>query len=65
MQGVEFVVGSLPCCERFSPGIPQKPTFPNSNLIWNAGTHLNEFLRTPECFEGKQIPDYVFKNNII
>ena len=33
---VEFVVGSLPCSERFSPGTlvfhsPQKPTFPNSN----------------------------------
>ena len=32
---VEFVVGSLPCCERFSPETPvfhssQKPIFPNS-----------------------------------
>ena len=37
---VEFVVGSRPCSERFSPGSPvspspQKPTFPNSNSIWN------------------------------
>ena len=36
---VEFVVGSLPC-RGFSAGTPvfpspQKPTFPNSNLIWN------------------------------
>ena len=40
---VEFVVGSLPCSERFFPGFsafppPQKPTLPNSNLIWNAQT---------------------------
>ena len=37
---VEFVVGSLPCSERFSPGTlvfhsPQKPTFPNSNSTRN------------------------------
>ena len=36
---VEFVVGSLPCSERF-PGTtvfpsPQKPTFPNSNSTKN------------------------------
>ena len=37
---VEFVVGSHPCSEGFSPGTPtvflplQKPTFPNSNSIW-------------------------------
>ena len=36
---VEFVVGSRPCSEGFSPGTlvflpPQKPTFPNSNLTW-------------------------------
>ena len=33
----------------FSPGTPvfpspQKPTFPNSNSIWNARTRLNEFI---------------------
>ena len=49
----------------FSPGILQKPTFPNSNLIRNARTQLNEFLRTPECFVDKQIPDCTFFNNII
>ena len=37
---VEFVVGSRPCSEGFSLGSPvflppQKPTFPNSNSIWN------------------------------
>ena len=33
---VEFVVGSLPCSKRgFSPGTPQKPTFPNSNSTSN------------------------------
>ena len=37
---VEFVVGSLPCCERFFSGTPvfpshQKTTFPNSNSTRN------------------------------
>ncbi len=37
---VEFVVGSRPCSEGFSPGSlvflpPQKPTLPNSNSNWN------------------------------
>ena len=36
---VEFVVGSRPRCESFSPGSPvflppQKPKFPNSNSTW-------------------------------
>ena len=36
---VEFVVGSRPCSEGFSPGFPvflppQKPTFPISNSTW-------------------------------
>ena len=36
----EFVVGSRPWSEGFSPGAPvflppQKPTFLNSNSIWN------------------------------
>ena len=40
---VEFVVGSLLCSERFSPGTsvfpsPQKPAFLNSNSIWTSGT---------------------------
>ena len=56
---VEFVVGSLPCSERFFSGYsgfpsPQKPTLPNSNSIWNARTRLNEFIGTPRCFLGKQ-----------
>ena len=38
--GLSFVVGSRPCSESFSPGPPvfpppQKPTFPDSNSIWN------------------------------
>ena len=38
---IEFVVGSLPCSEGFSPGSlvflpPQKPTFLNSNSIGNS-----------------------------
>ena len=44
---VEFVVGSLPCPERFFTVFsgflsPQKPTLPNSNSIWNAQIRLNE-----------------------
>ena len=47
----------------FSPAapvfpFPQKPTLPNSTSIWNAQTHLNEFIRTPKCFVGKQITIY-------
>ena len=43
----------------FSPGTPvfsspQKPTFSNSNSIWNARTHLNDFIGTPKCFMGKK-----------
>ena len=49
---VEFVVGSRPCSEGFSPGTlvflpPQEPTFSNSNstcFSWNARSALNEFL---------------------
>ena len=38
---VDFVVGSLLASRGFSPGTPvfpspQRPTFPNSNLIWNS-----------------------------
>ena len=41
---VEFVVGSRPCSEGFSPGTlvfypPQKPTFPNSNSMWKQRTN--------------------------
>ena len=44
----------------FCPGTPpviispKKPTFPNSNSIWNARTRLNEFIRSSKCFVGKQ-----------
>ena len=46
----KFVVGSLPCSERFLSGYsgftpPLKPTLPNSNSIWNARTH--ELLSAP------------------
>ena len=38
---VEFVVGSCPCSEGFSPGSrvflpPEEATLPNSNSIWNS-----------------------------
>ena len=42
----------------FSPGTPffcLLKTLPNSNSIWNARRHFNEFLRIPKCFMGKQI----------
>ena len=48
---VEFVVGYLPCSEKFLSGyssFPQKPTLQNSNSIMNAQTRL-------KCFVGKQI----------
>ena len=55
---VEFVVGSRLRSEGFSPGSPvflppQKPTFLNSNSIWNTRTPLNEFPRALWCFVGK------------
>ena len=43
------VVGN--CCVRFETS---KLTISNSNSIWNARTRLNEFIRTPMCFVGKQ-----------
>ena len=54
---VKFVVGSLVCSERFSPGTPvfpspQKPTFPNSNSILEC---TDIFERVPWCSLGKQI----------
>ena len=49
---IEFIVGSRPCCEGFSPGTPvfpshQKPTFPNFDLIRNlraTGLSVNLFF---------------------
>ena len=51
----------------FSPGTPvfpspQKPTLQNSNSIWNARARLNEFIRTPKYFVGKQITIHNFYN---
>ena len=44
---------------------PQKPTLPNSNSILNAQTRLNEFIRTPKCFVGKQITIYSLQPAIL
>ena len=33
----------------------QEPTLPNFNSICTSQTRLNEFVRTPTCFVGKQI----------
>ena len=48
--------GLSPCTPVFLS--PKKWTLPNSNSIWNARKRLNEFLRTPKCFVGKQISNY-------
>ena len=50
---IEFVVCSLVFLQVLPvfPS-PKKPTIPNSNSI---RTRLNELLRTPMCFAGKQI----------
>ena len=63
----EFVVGSLHCSKKFLSGysgfpLSSKPALPNSNSIWNALTHLNEFIWTPKCSVGKQITIYNFTN---
>ena len=54
---VEFVVGSRPCSEGFSPGSPvflppQKPTLPNS--IWN------QWSKSHSVEVPLQIPIYLF-----
>ena len=46
---VEFVVGSRPCSEGFSPGspvflTPQKPTLSNSNSIWNQWDRKSHYV---------------------
>ena len=66
---VEFVVGSLPCSERFLSGysgfpLSSKPTLPNSYSIWNARTRLNEFIWTRKCSLGKQITIFNFTNDV-
>ena len=51
---VEFVVGSRPCSEGFSPGSPvfvpsQKPIFPNSNSIGNSRATGLSVYQTVVC----------------
>ena len=51
---VEFVVGSRPCYEGFSPGTPvflapQTSTFPNSNPTWKQWTNTH-FVDVPQKF---------------
>ena len=48
--------GLSPCTPVFLS--PKKSTLPNSNSIWNARRRLNEFVRTPKCYVGKQISNY-------
>ena len=40
---------------RVFPSYQKPTTLPNSNSIWNPWTRLNEFIRTPNYFVGKQI----------
>ena len=40
-----------------------KPTFPNSNSIWNAQTRFNEFIWTSKCSAGTN-DNFSFKANI-
>ena len=60
-MSVEFVVGSLLCSERFFSGYSGFPLSSKTNISkfqFDPGMHghvLNEFLRTPKCFVGKQI----------
>ena len=57
---VEFVVGSRPCSEGFSPGSPvflplQKPTFLNSNSIGNSratGLSVEDCCVSPSLKQG-------------
>ena len=51
--------------QEFWFSLPQNPTFPNSNLILIARTHLNKFLRSPKCFVGKQITVFFFLNGLL
>ena len=58
--GLSLLLVLFSAPRHFSPGTlvfpsPQKPTFPNSNSIWNARTFLNEFLWTPWCSVAKHI----------
>ena len=59
-MGVEFVVGSLPCCERFFSGYSSKTKISKLQFDLERTDTKNEFLRTPECFVDKQIPDCTF-----
>ena len=58
---VSFISGSFSCSEKSFSGTPVSPLFknqhliPNSNSIWIARAHLNEFLRTLMCSVVKQI----------
>jgi len=70
LKSKEFAVGSLPCSEKLFSGysgflLSSKPTLPNSNSIWNARTRLNEFIRNPKCFVGKQITIQYNTNDLL
>ena len=53
---VEFVVGSLPCTERyFFYHLIQNQPFQIPILDLERTPCLNEFIRTPKYFVGKQI----------
>ena len=67
---VEFVVGSRPCSEGFSPGSPvflppQKPTFLNSNSTWKTRSPLKRAPGALWCSAGKQITFTNYNYNYI
>ena len=56
---VEFVVGSLPCFERFFSGysgfpFSSKPILSKSSSICSAPLRLNQFSKTAKCFVGRK-----------
>ena len=58
LMWVEFVVGSRPCSEGFSPGTPvflppQNPTFPNPNSTWKQWSKSH-------AVDSPEIPIYLF-----
>ena len=60
----EFLLLVLSLAPRgLSPGTPvfpspEEPTLRNFSSMWNAGTSINEFLRTPKGYVGKQITNF-------
>ena len=69
---IEFVVGSFPCSEGFSPGSlvflpPQKPTFLNSNSIGNSravGLSVEDCRVSPSLNKVNLFIYFIFYNGL-